>query len=76
MQLIEAGRWVRENLELIALTQRDRTFLDADPTLHLMTDRPDTATRLVGKLAGQVRLHLLQQVQIGQASGWFCTPLG
>lgn len=76
MQLIEAGRWVHENLELIALTQRDRTFIDQEPVLHLMTGQADQATRLVGKLGGQVKLHLLQQVQLGQESGWFCTPLG
>jgi hypothetical protein len=76
MQLIEAGRWVREHLELLALTQRDRDFTDADPVLHLLTDRADLTTQLVGKLAGQVKLHLLQQVKLGRESGWFCTPLG
>lgn len=76
MQLIEAGRWVREHLELLALTQRDRDFIDLEPTLHLLTDRADLTTHLVGKLAGQVKLHLLQQVKLGRESGWFCTPLG
>ena len=76
MQLIEAGRWVQDNLELLALTQRDCTFVDQAPELHLLTDRADLATRLANKLAGQLRLHLLQQVQVGKASGWFCTPLG
>ncbi len=76
MQLIAAGQWVRDHLELLALTQRDRDFIDTDPVLHLFTDRADLATQLVGKLAGRVKLHLLQQVQIGRESGWFCTPLG
>lgn len=76
MQLIEAGRWTREHLELIALTQRDHDFVDQAPTLHLLTGRADQATRLVGRLAGEVKLHLLQQVKLGKASGWFCTPLG
>ncbi|MFN3168553.1 MAG: hypothetical protein ACE37H_15950 [Phycisphaeraceae bacterium] len=76
MHLIEAGRWVREHLELLALTQRDREFIDADPVLHLLTDRADLTTQLVGKLAGQVKLHLLQQVKLGRETGWFCTPLG
>lgn len=75
MQLIEAGRWISENLELIALTQRDRQFVDQEPVLHLLTDQADQSTRLVAKLAGQIRLHLLQQVQIGRDTGWFCTPL-
>jgi hypothetical protein len=76
MQLIEAGQWVSDHLELIALTQRDRDFLDTPPTLHLLTDRADLTTQIVGKLAGQVRLHLLQQVRLGRENGWFCTPLG
>ncbi|MEM9347012.1 MAG: hypothetical protein AAGB26_10390 [Planctomycetota bacterium] len=76
MQLIEAGRWVQNHLELIALTQRDHDFVDAEPVLHLLTDRADLTTQIVGKLSGQIRLHLLQQVQLGRESGWFCTPLG
>lgn len=76
MQLIEAGQWVQDHLELIALTQRDRDFIDAPPVLHLLTDRADLTTQIVGKLAGQIKLHLLQQVQLGRESGWFCTPLG
>ncbi|MBX2851188.1 MAG: hypothetical protein KTR15_05530 [Phycisphaeraceae bacterium] len=76
MQLIEAGQWVTDHLELIALTQRDRDFVDTPPVLHLLSDRADLATQVVGKLAGQIKLHLLQQVQLGRESGWFCTPLG
>ena len=76
MQLIEAGQWVSDHLELIALTQRDRGFVDAAPVLHLLTDRADLTTQIVGKLAGQIRLHLLQPVQLGRETGWFCTPLG
>ncbi|MFK7790337.1 MAG: hypothetical protein AB8C95_12700 [Phycisphaeraceae bacterium] len=76
MQLIEAGQWVSDHLELIALTQRDRDFVDVDPTLHLLTDRADLTTQVVSKLAGQVKLHLLQEVKLGKESGWFCTPLG
>ena len=76
MQLIEAGQWVTDHLELIALTQRDRGFVDTAPVLHLLTDRADLTTQIIGKLAGQIRLHLLQQVTLGRESGWFCTPLG
>ncbi|MEO0474551.1 MAG: hypothetical protein AAF085_01090 [Planctomycetota bacterium] len=76
MQLIEAGQWVSDHLELIALTQRNRDFVDTAPVLHLLTDRADLTTQIVGKLAGQIRLHLLQQVTLGRESGWFCTPLG
>lgn len=73
LQLIEAGQWVTDHLELIALTQRDRDFVDTAPVLHLLTDQ---AAQLLGKLPGQVQLHLLQQVTIGKETGWFCTPLG
>jgi outer membrane biosynthesis protein TonB len=76
MRLIEAGHWVNDHLELIALTQRDRDFVDTQPVLHLLTDRADLTTQVVGKLAGQIKLHLLQQVKLGRESGWFCTPLG
>lgn len=76
MQLIEAGQWVSDHLELIALTQRDRDFVDTDPVLHLLTDRADLTTKVVNKLAGQVKLHLLQEVKLGKETGWFCTPLG
>lgn len=75
LALIEAGHWTRDHLELLALTQRDREFVDAQPMLHLMTDRPDLAAGPVARLAGQVRLHLLQQVQLGRSTGWLCTPL-
>ena len=76
MQLIEAGHWVNDHLELIALTQRDHDFVDTQPVLHLLTDRADQTTQVVGKLAGQIKLHLLQQISLGRESGWFCTPLG
>ena len=76
MGLIEAGRWVSDHLELIALTQRDQRFVQTAPVLHLLTDRADQATQVVGKLAGQIKLHLLQQVTLGKETGWFCTPLG
>eukprot|EP00752_Nemacystus_decipiens_P014060 g12496.t1 len=73
MQLIEAGQWVTDHLELIALTQRDHDFVDTPPRLHLLTDQ---AAQLVGKAPNQVQLHLLQQVAIGKETGWFCTPMG
>lgn len=76
MGLIEAGQWVTDHLELLALTQRDRDFVDTPPVLHLLTDRADLTTQVVGKLAGQIKLHLLQQVTLGRETGWFCTPLG
>ena len=76
MGLIEAGRWVTGHLELIALTQREQRFVDSAPILHLLTNRADQAAPITGKLAGQIKLHLLQQVTLGKETGWFCTPLG
>lgn len=76
LQLIEASTWVTDHLELIALTQRDQDFVETAPVLHLLTDRADQATQITGKLAGQIKLHLLQQVTLGKETGWFCTPLG
>ena len=64
-----------EHLELIALTQRDHEFVTAEPALHLLTDRADLAMGLVSRLGQSLKLHLLQEVKLGRASGWFCTPL-
>jgi len=76
VDLSEAGRWVADHVELLKLTMRDATFdAQAQPTLHLFTDKAHLATRVVAKLGDQVKLHLLQQVKVGSASTWFCTPL-
>lgn len=73
VQLIDAGQWVAEHLELLALTQRDRDFVDTPPMLHLLTDQ---AAQIAGQRHRPVRLHLLQQVTLGKETGWFCTPMG
>lgn len=76
LDLIEARAWVRENLELLALTQRQCLFdADAEPVLHLFTSEAKLATALVGRLGQFVRLHLLQQVKVGRESTWFSTEL-
>jgi len=77
-ELVEARRWVEENRDLLALTQRDRAFADpkaAPPVLHLFTDRAEQATALVARLGDALKLHLLQKVTLGRETGWFCTPL-
>ena len=77
LRLMRTRRWAQHHRELLALTRRQLRFDDdAAPRLHLFTDRPDLATRLVADLAGEVTLHLLQEVQLGDESGWYCTPLG
>lgn len=77
-ELVEARRWVEENLSILKLTQRDCEFADPKvfpPVLHLFTDRAEQATALVARLGDALKLHLLQKVTLGRETGWFCTPL-
>jgi hypothetical protein len=46
-----------------------------EPVLHLFTDRADWATALNARLGEALKLHLLQEVRVGDQSAWFCTPL-
>ncbi|MEZ6191528.1 MAG: hypothetical protein R3C45_09595 [Phycisphaerales bacterium] len=46
-----------------------------EPVLHLFTDRADWATALSARLGEALKLHLLQEVQVGDQRAWFCTPL-
>ncbi len=76
VDLMEARRWVNQHLELLQLTQRQCQFdRQAEPVLHLFTDRADLATAMAARLGEMLRLHLLKQVRVGSQSTWFCTPL-
>lgn len=76
VDLMQARKWVREHLALLQLTQRQLKFDPAtEPVLHLFTDRADWATALSARLGEALKLHLLQEVQIGEQRAWFCTPL-
>ncbi len=76
VDLYQARQWVGEHLSLLQLTQRQFRFDgDAQPVLHLFTDRADWATALIARLGDGLRFHLLQDVQVGQQRAWFCTPL-
>ncbi len=76
IDLLEARRWARRHRDLIALTQRQlRMNLDVEPQLHLFTPHADIATGLIGRLGDALKLHLLAPVTVGQATGWFTTPL-
>ena len=76
VDLLEARRWVREHVQLLQLTQRQCSFdADAEPALHLFTDRADLATGLASRLGATLHLHLLQPVRVGDQSTWFCTPM-
>jgi len=69
--LLAVGRWVRQHLALLKLTQPGDTFDEqTDPVLHLFTDQPKAATALVGQLESLVKVHLLQQVHVGLAGTW------
>jgi hypothetical protein len=76
VDLLQASHWVKEHLELLQLTQRQCKFdVSSEPVLHLFTDRADWATALIARLGDGLKLHLLQEVTVGEASAWFCTPL-
>lgn len=76
VDLLQARNWVAEHLQLLQLTQRQCRFDDATPPmLHLFTDRADLATGLVARLGDTLKLHLLQQIRVGQNTTWFSTPL-
>lgn len=76
VDLMQARKWVREHLALLQLTQRQLKFdPSTEPVLHLFTDRADWATALNARLGEALKLHLLQEVQVGEQRAWFCTPL-
>ncbi|MCC7145604.1 MAG: hypothetical protein IT443_04090 [Phycisphaeraceae bacterium] len=71
LELLATGRWVREHAGVLQLTQRQcRIDSAAEPGLHLFTDQPKTAVALSQRLGGQLKVHLLQQVFVGQGSTW------
>ena len=62
--------------QLLQLTERSRRFdADADPVLHLFTDRADLSVDLVARLGSLLKLHLLRDVAVGDQHTWFCVPL-
>lgn len=76
VDLLQARKWVCEHLSLLELTQRQLRFdAGSQPVLHLFTDRADWATALATRLGDALKLHLLQDVQVGDQRAWFCTPL-
>jgi len=76
LEMMQTRRWVIEHYSLLQLTRRQlRLDPEAMPMLHLFTDRADLATKLIPRLGNEIRLHLLQELQIGSDTAWFCTPL-
>jgi len=76
VELVAVRTWARQHRQLLQLTERSRRFdPDADPVLHLFTDRADLSVELVSRLGGLLKLHLLRDVAVGHEHTWFCVPL-
>ena len=76
VELVAVRTWARQHRQLLQLTERSRRFdPDADPVLHLFTDRADLSVELVSRLGGLLKLHLLRDVAVGNEHTWFCVPL-
>lgn len=67
--LIAAKTWAKDHARLLARAEPAVTNQTAEPTLHLMTDRPAAARGLIGS---GVRVHVLARAS---ADGWACLPL-
>ena len=76
VELVAVRSWARQHRQLLQLTERSRRFdADADPVLHLFTDRADLSVDLVARLGSLLKLHLLRDVAVGDQHTWFCVPL-
>lgn len=73
MGLLEAGEWVREHRGLLRLTRLGEGIdLEAEPTLHLFTDRAGVAVKWARCLPRLVRLHFLYLVGGEPSAQWRC----
>lgn len=60
ISLINARFWVRENMQLLALSQPECRFdLDAEPMLHLFTTDAAKGTPMIGMLGPFLKVHVL-----------------
>ena len=76
LEMIEAEAWAREHRQLLALTQPRAAFdPHARPLLHVFTDRPEAATAQAVRLDLPLKLHLLQELDLGDRTAWFCAAL-
>lgn len=69
--LMVASSWARTHAKLIARATGASGPLE-EPELHIFTDRPKDAVRLIDS---GVRVHVLAEVQVEGRTGWFCTDL-
>jgi len=75
-ELMQTAAWAREHAALLHLTQRQMAFdRDAEPMLHLFSDRPKDAVALTRQIHPRLKVHLLQAVHVGEAATWVCNAL-
>ncbi len=76
LDLLAVRRWVRESIQLLAMTKKQCRFdMTSMPQLHLLTDDAVAAVGLSQRLDDTLHLHLLQQVTAGDVSYWMATSL-
>ncbi|QDU35580.1 hypothetical protein KS4_36630 [Poriferisphaera corsica] len=76
MDLLAVKQWADEHQDLLSMTQRQLRFSWDEPMqLHLFTDRADLATKLIARFDGDLKVHLLKLIEVGEDSTVFCTPL-
>jgi hypothetical protein len=69
--LMIASSWARSHAQLIAQAI-GASALDDEPVLHIFTDQPKDAVRLIDS---GLRVHVLAPVNVGDRTAWFCTEL-
>ena len=76
LDLLETRAWVARHMQLLQLTQRQCRFdIGATPMLHIFTDQAKPAAAMIARVDDDVKLHLLQRVNVGGASGWVSVEL-
>ena len=74
--LLKVSHWVNEHLNLIQLTHPDREInAQGQPVLHLFTNQAKPAVTLAGRLGNRLKLHLLQNVCVGETQSRLATEL-
>ncbi len=75
-RLMHAAAWAREHMELLRLTQRQMHFdRQMEPLLHLFTGQARQAVALTQQAPSQLKIHLLQRVNVGDRATWVCNAL-
>lgn len=76
LRLVQVRQWAVEHRALLQLTHRQARFdAAASPVMHVFTPRGDLAGPMIGRLGPGLKVHLLQEVEVGGQSAWFCSPL-